>query len=186
MQGIRRRRWLSRCRNGPSQCARSKRNHFLKRSSSSKCRKCKITAVHAGMYLNSKSKTFLLKVGWYHSHPEFPPDPSVTDIQNQHNYQVLFKDETSQVEVTLRHLGKIQTFLLIFSFFVHFPTLSRLSVSSFVLTTVGCKEISKCSVIMYLNAQPNSRAQYNSWSIPHLDRLWIGFTFRNVPVHPTT
>lgn len=32
-------------------------------------------------------------VGWYHSHPTFQPDPSVTDIQNQSNYQNLFSGE---------------------------------------------------------------------------------------------
>ena len=26
-------------------------------------------------------------VGWYHSHPKFQPDPSVTDIQNQERFQ---------------------------------------------------------------------------------------------------
>jgi len=31
-------------------------------------------------------------VGWYHSHPKFQPDPSVTDIVNQKNYQALFED----------------------------------------------------------------------------------------------
>ena len=32
-----------------------------------------------------------LKVlGWYHSHPSFQPDPSVTDVENQGNYQKLF------------------------------------------------------------------------------------------------
>jgi len=31
-------------------------------------------------------------VGWYHSHPNFPPDPSVTDLINQRNYQTLFHD----------------------------------------------------------------------------------------------
>ena len=30
-------------------------------------------------------------VGWYHSHPRFQPDPSVTDIENQGNYQNLFQ-----------------------------------------------------------------------------------------------
>ena len=30
-------------------------------------------------------------VGWYHSHPTFQPDPSVTDIENQASYQQLFK-----------------------------------------------------------------------------------------------
>ena len=29
-------------------------------------------------------------VGWYHSHPTFQPDPSVTDIENQASYQQLF------------------------------------------------------------------------------------------------
>jgi len=36
-------------------------------------------------------------VGWYHSHPTFQPDPSVTDIENQASYQQLFtKDSDSQ------------------------------------------------------------------------------------------
>ncbi|KAJ3129020.1 hypothetical protein HK098_002872 [Nowakowskiella sp. JEL0407] len=30
-------------------------------------------------------------VGWYHSHPSFIPDPSVIDVENQRNYQKLFK-----------------------------------------------------------------------------------------------
>ena len=30
-------------------------------------------------------------VGWYHSHPDFQPNPSVTDIENQANYQQLFQ-----------------------------------------------------------------------------------------------
>jgi proteasome lid subunit RPN8/RPN11 len=30
-------------------------------------------------------------VGWYHSHPLFRPDPSTTDIINQHQYQQLFQ-----------------------------------------------------------------------------------------------
>ncbi|GMH76294.1 hypothetical protein TrRE_jg1666, partial [Triparma retinervis] len=30
-------------------------------------------------------------VGWYHSHPAFEPDPSVTDIENQRSYQNLIK-----------------------------------------------------------------------------------------------
>lgn len=34
-------------------------------------------------------------VGWYHSHPSFQPDPSVTDIENQGNYQRLFASEAS-------------------------------------------------------------------------------------------
>ena len=32
-------------------------------------------------------------VGWYHSHPTFKPDPSVTDIMNQESYQRLMRDE---------------------------------------------------------------------------------------------
>ena len=33
-------------------------------------------------------------VGWYHSHPQFQPDPSVTDIDNQNLYQSNFgKDD---------------------------------------------------------------------------------------------
>jgi proteasome lid subunit RPN8/RPN11 len=31
-------------------------------------------------------------VGWYHSHPIFQPSPSICDINNQTNYQNMFKD----------------------------------------------------------------------------------------------
>lgn len=37
-------------------------------------------------------------VGWYHSHPNFPPDPSIRDIENQHNYQKLFVDTEHRTE----------------------------------------------------------------------------------------
>lgn len=37
-------------------------------------------------------------VGWYHSHPCFRPDPSTTDIVNQHSYQQLFRDAETGVE----------------------------------------------------------------------------------------
>src|SRR5690606_21951956 len=37
-------------------------------------------------------------VGWYHSHPTFTPDPSIVDIENQTNYQRLFKDEEMDEE----------------------------------------------------------------------------------------
>ena len=40
----------------------------------------------------------LVVVGWYHSHPLFQPDPSVTDINNQQQYQALMKDEKSGLE----------------------------------------------------------------------------------------
>ena len=37
-------------------------------------------------------------VGWYHSHPVFEPTPSGVDIDNQLNYQSLFRDEGTGVE----------------------------------------------------------------------------------------
>jgi JAB1/Mov34/MPN/PAD-1 ubiquitin protease len=40
----------------------------------------------------------LIVVGWYHSHPQFRPDPSVTDIHNQQQYQTLMRDEASGLE----------------------------------------------------------------------------------------
>ena len=33
-------------------------------------------------------------VGWYHSHPDFQPIPSVTDVDNQASYQQLFQGST--------------------------------------------------------------------------------------------
>lgn len=32
-------------------------------------------------------------VGWYHSHPTFIPDPSLIDIENQRNYQMLCREQ---------------------------------------------------------------------------------------------
>ncbi|KAI8897885.1 hypothetical protein BC833DRAFT_526547 [Globomyces pollinis-pini] len=37
----------------------------------------------------------LIVVGWYHSHPTFEPNPSIRDIENQANYQALFKRHDS-------------------------------------------------------------------------------------------
>jgi len=34
-------------------------------------------------------------VGWYHSHPRFASEPSVTDIENQRSYQTLFHQDES-------------------------------------------------------------------------------------------
>ena len=38
-------------------------------------------------------------IGWYHNHPAFQPDPSVTDIENQSNYQQLVLGGIEQVSV---------------------------------------------------------------------------------------
>ncbi|EFJ51903.1 hypothetical protein VOLCADRAFT_116093 [Volvox carteri f. nagariensis] len=37
-------------------------------------------------------------VGWYHSHPVFEPSPSQKDMDNQRNYQALFRCETTKLE----------------------------------------------------------------------------------------
>ncbi|RKP24761.1 hypothetical protein SYNPS1DRAFT_29488 [Syncephalis pseudoplumigaleata] len=38
----------------------------------------------------------LAVVGWYHSHPTFEPTPSIRDIENQVNYQTLFRHDNGQ------------------------------------------------------------------------------------------
>eukprot|EP01041_Mallomonas_annulata_P001181 gene1181-2300_t len=40
----------------------------------------------------------LAVVGWYHSHPRFRPDPSLTDITNQQQYQRLLRDDSCGLE----------------------------------------------------------------------------------------
>ena len=40
----------------------------------------------------------LTVVGWYHSHPVFQPTPSGVDVDNQLNYQALFRDAECDVE----------------------------------------------------------------------------------------
>lgn len=37
-------------------------------------------------------------VGWYHSHPVFEPSPSQKDMDNQRNYQALFRCEKTKLE----------------------------------------------------------------------------------------
>ncbi|KAJ1984892.1 hypothetical protein H4R34_000343 [Dimargaris verticillata] len=37
-------------------------------------------------------------VGWYHSHPCFLPDPSLVDLENQCNYQTLFRNPNDMAE----------------------------------------------------------------------------------------
>ena len=37
-------------------------------------------------------------VGWYHSHPKFKPNPSVTDIFNQNQYQQLMHDNETDLD----------------------------------------------------------------------------------------
>jgi hypothetical protein len=44
------------------------------------------------------------QVGWYHSHPVFAANPSVVDINNQSNFQALFRDaEAGYVSVPSGH-----------------------------------------------------------------------------------
>ena len=44
------------------------------------------------------AKHGMMVVGWYHSHPSFQPDPSVTDVHNQGNYQHLFGDHGHPIQ----------------------------------------------------------------------------------------
>lgn len=43
-------------------------------------------------------KKGLISTGWYHSHPVFSATPSLKDIENQRNYQTLFRCEDTKVE----------------------------------------------------------------------------------------
>jgi proteasome lid subunit RPN8/RPN11 len=49
-----------------------------------------ISQIAAGNAIVNQGMTV---VGWYHSHPRFQPDPSITDIENQSNYQNLFQSD---------------------------------------------------------------------------------------------
>ena len=46
-------------------------------------------------------------VGWYHSHPTFQPDPSVTDIENQASYQQLFASSSNLAGLVVPFVGLI-------------------------------------------------------------------------------
>jgi len=61
-------------------------------------------------------------VGWYHSHPTFAPSPSLRDIENQSNYQMLFAKKTGQEPFIgiivspydIRHPGDESTYSYVF------------------------------------------------------------------------
>ena len=49
-------------------------------------------------------------VGWYHSHPLFQPSPSICDINNQTNYQNMFKNnDLDNTDVVPPYIGLIFT-----------------------------------------------------------------------------
>lgn len=50
-------------------------------------------------------------VGWYHSHPTFVPDPSLVDIENQRNYQVLCRDDHEHNGVDIRPSSSVEPFV---------------------------------------------------------------------------
>ncbi len=54
-----------------------------------------VSQINAGHAIVNHGMTV---VGWYHSHPRFQPDPSITDIENQSNYQNLFQSEIFKSE----------------------------------------------------------------------------------------
>lgn len=54
----------------------------------------------------------LIICGWYHSHPIFEPDPSFTDVENQHNLQELYKGERTMFSLAncLQVILKLRTY----------------------------------------------------------------------------
>lgn len=86
-------------------------------------------------------------VGWYHSHPTFQPDPSVTDIQNQGSYQSLFQTNSNNPFVGLivgTYHCKFVFYQLTFSFILFHtnifltPYLSAKSIISVANAMVSC------------------------------------------------
>ncbi|KAG2222327.1 hypothetical protein INT45_001590 [Circinella minor] len=48
------------------------------------------SAIETRQLIEEKNMTV---VGWYHSHPTFIPDPSIVDLENQRNYQILCREK---------------------------------------------------------------------------------------------
>ncbi|KAJ3393073.1 hypothetical protein HDU92_008017 [Lobulomyces angularis] len=46
-------------------------------------------------------------VGWYHSHPTFHPEPSIIDVENQKNYQQLFRNNNDSGKIEEPFIGAI-------------------------------------------------------------------------------
>eukprot|EP00007_Cunea_sp_BSH-02190019_P000509 CAMPEP_0174237896 /NCGR_PEP_ID=MMETSP0417-20130205/9653_1 /TAXON_ID=242541 /ORGANISM="Mayorella sp, Strain BSH-02190019" /LENGTH=639 /DNA_ID=CAMNT_0015316689 /DNA_START=37 /DNA_END=1952 /DNA_ORIENTATION=+ len=59
------------------------------------CEMCPISEIKLREQI---AKLGLSVVGWYHSHPAFPVVPSLCDVQNQANLQLLFREGTSVVD----------------------------------------------------------------------------------------
>jgi proteasome lid subunit RPN8/RPN11 len=73
------------------------------------------------------SESGLVVVGWYHSHPTFQPEPSVTDIENQANFQNMFKDAAPCVGLIVGTHGESPTdYVSHFNFF-HVPDVGRVN-----------------------------------------------------------
>ncbi|KAI9268037.1 hypothetical protein BDA99DRAFT_354059 [Phascolomyces articulosus] len=53
------------------------------------------SAIETRQLIEEKNMTV---VGWYHSHPTFIPDPSIVDLENQRNYQILCRETCQQEE----------------------------------------------------------------------------------------
>lgn len=58
--------------------------------------------VHELEVLQEMERRGLARVGWYHSHPVFRPNPSLKDMDNQRNQQALFRDEARDMWCPLR------------------------------------------------------------------------------------
>jgi proteasome lid subunit RPN8/RPN11 len=61
---------------------------------STECEMCPISEFQLREQIAARG---LSVVGWYHSHPAFPVVPSLCDVQNQANLQLLFRDANNPV-----------------------------------------------------------------------------------------
>lgn len=64
-------------------------------STSLQCEIDPVSDIEARSFFSSKG---FVVVGWYHSHPTFEPTPSVRDIENQTDYQTMFRRHELGVE----------------------------------------------------------------------------------------
>ncbi|KAF9430711.1 Myb-like, SWIRM and MPN domains 1 [Podila epigama] len=64
-------------------------------STSLQCEIDPVSDIEARSFFSSKG---FVVVGWYHSHPTFEPTPSIRDIENQTDYQTMFRRHELGVE----------------------------------------------------------------------------------------
>ena len=95
-------------------------------------------------------------VGWYHSHPEFPPKPSNRDVENQLNYQGLFRKESGEEPFVGLIVGTYDILMPSTESILTYFNVKRVTVS-LLMPTVLCVHLLVCLNTLITSKQKQVR-----------------------------